>query len=99
MSDVEKLLWTEKRYGLTKKIKGNPSNDKIYAAEAELMSMLHHYHQELNIPIPIPKLRMWFSNNRLNFHFTNKRNDKRILLGDWLLGREITFDFGPKSNE
>lgn len=92
MNDIEKILWIEKRFGITKTIGENPSNDKVEQTENELFGLLSKYREELNISIPLPRVRMWLTNDKLNFLFFDKKSGKRILLGDWLANKEIPYE-------
>lgn len=92
MDDIEKLLWIEKRFGITKTIGNNPSNDKVEATENELMGILSKYRDKLSIASPLPHVRMWLTNNRLNFLFFNRNTGKRVLLGDWLANNETEYE-------
>lgn len=92
MNDIEKILWIEKRFGITKTIGENPSNDKVEATENELISILSRYREELNITNPLPRVRMWLTNDKLNFLFFDRKSGKRILLGDWLANKEIHYE-------
>lgn len=84
MNDVELLTWIEKRFGLMKSLGANPSNDVVGAVETELVSILNKYKTELNIASPLPRIKMWITDNKVNFMFFDKKSGKRILLGDWL---------------
>jgi hypothetical protein len=92
MNDIEKILWIEKRFGITKTIGENPSNDKVEQTENELLGLLSKYREELRITIPLPKIRMWLTNDKLNFLFYNRSSGKRILLGDWLANKETPYE-------
>lgn len=88
MSDVEYILWIEKRFGpLTKTVGNNPSNEDIKNVEIQITDLLYKYKNELKISIPIPKVRMWLKGDKINFLFFEKYSDRRILLGDWLSNR------------
>lgn len=84
MNDVELITWIEKRFGLTKSVGNNPTNDQIGSVETELVSILNKYKNELNISSPLPRVKMWITNDKVNFMFFDKKSGKRILLGDWL---------------
>lgn len=92
MNDIEKILWIEKRFGITKTIGENPSNDKVEATENELVSILNRYREQLKITMPLPRVRMWLTNDKLNFLFFDRKSGKRILLGDWLANKEIPYE-------
>ena len=92
MNDIEKILWIEKRFGITKTIGENPSNDKVEATENELVGLLSKYREELRITNPLPKIRIWLTNDKLNFLFFDRKSGKRILLGDWLANKETTYE-------
>jgi hypothetical protein len=93
MDEIEILIWMEKRFGpLQKTLVGGYSMDKADAAQSELFSLLHRHHKQLNLQNPMPKIRAWRAHDdKLNFLFFDKYTGKRILLGDWLTGKE-TFD-------
>lgn len=92
MTDIEKILWIEKRFGITKTIGENPTNDKVEATENELLGMLSRYREELKITNPLPRVRMWLTNDKLNFLFFDRKSGKRILLGTWLLNQETPYE-------
>lgn len=92
MTDIEKLLWIEKRFSFTKTIGENPSNDKVDSIENELLSILSRYKEELKISSQMPKIRIWLTNDKLNFLFFDRKTGKRILLGDWLLNKETPYE-------
>lgn len=92
MNDIEKILWIEKRFGITKTIGKNPSNEKVEATETELLGLLNKYRDELHISNPLPRVRMWLTNDKLNFIFYDRKSGKRILLGDWLSNKETPYE-------
>lgn len=92
MNDIEKITWIEKRFGLAKNVGNNPSNDKVESTEIELLTILSRYREELRITSPVPKIRIWITNDKLNFMFFDKRNGKRVLLGDWLSNKETKYE-------
>lgn len=92
MDDIEKLLWTELRFGITKTLGENPSNEIVEKTENELLSLLSKYREELKITIPMPRIKMWLSHNKLNFMFFDRKNGKRILLGNWLANKETYYE-------
>lgn len=92
MNDIEKILWIEKRFGITKTIGENPSNEKVEATETELLGLLNKYRDELHISNPLPRVRMWLTNDKLNFIFYDRKSGKRILLGDWLSNKETPYE-------
>lgn len=92
MNDIEKILWIEKRFGITKTIGENPSNDKVEATENELLGLLNKYREELHISNPLPRVRMWLTNDKLNFLFYDRKSGKRILLGDWLANKDTPYE-------
>jgi len=91
MSDIEKILWIEMRHGITKTL-SDTSNDVVDATENELVSMLSKYREELKITMPVPRIRMWLTNNKLNFMFFDRKSGKRILLGSWLANEEKPYE-------
>lgn len=92
MNDVELLTWIELRFGLTKYVGPNPSNDQISALESELVGLLNRYKNELNIQSPLPRIKMWLNNDKVNFMFFDKRSGKRVILGKWLDGKEEYYE-------
>jgi hypothetical protein len=92
MDDIEKLTWIELRHGLTKSIGTNPSNDKVEEVEKELLSILNKHREEKKIVSPIPRVRMWITNDRVNFMFYDRKNGKRVILGEWLSNKEPQYE-------
>ena len=92
MNGIEKLIWIEKRFGITKTVGENLANDKIEQTENELMGILSKYRDQLNISSPLPRVRMWLTNKKLNFLFFDRKTGKRVLLGDWLANKEIPYE-------
>ena len=90
--DIERIRWIELRFGITKTVNYGLSNDKVQSIEGELFSMLGRYKESLNIKNAVPKVRIWITNNKLNFLFFDRKTGKRVLLGDWLSNKEITYD-------
>jgi hypothetical protein len=90
---IEKLLWMEKRFGpLQKTIQGGYSMDKADQIQHELNALLSKYQKQLNISSPVPRIRIWTTDDKLNFLFFDKNTGKRILLGAWLSGKETSYD-------
>lgn len=87
--DIEKLIWIEKRFGITKTIGEAPSTEKMEVIENELLALLSKYREQLKITHPLPKVRMWATHDKLNFLFYSRNTGKRIFLGDWLSNKEI----------
>jgi hypothetical protein len=92
LDDIEKLLYIERRFGITKTLKESPTNDRVMAAERELVSILKKYSEQLNLTIPMPKVRTILTDNQIKFTFFDKNNGKRILLGNWLSNKEKYHD-------
>lgn len=92
MKDIEQIIWIERRFGITKTINGDLSTDAISNAEKELVSILLKYKGQLSIASPLPKIRIWPANGKLNFIFFDKRSGRRILLGDWLSNRGTAYE-------
>lgn len=84
LRDIDQLLWIERRFGITKTVGDNPTNIVIKNVEDDLVRLLLKYQKEIGIPGPLPKIRTWITKDKLNFTFFNKRNGRRVLLGDWL---------------
>lgn len=92
MSDLELITWIEKRFGLTKRIDGTVSADKIESVESELLGILNKYKTQFGISSPIPKISMRIINDKISFMFFDKRSGKRVLLGDWLANKEEYYE-------
>ena len=90
--DIEKLVWIEKRFGITKTLKDSTSNEKMESIENELSALLSKYREQLKISYPLPRVRMWVTNDKLNFLFFSRASGKRILLGDWLANKDIPYE-------
>lgn len=89
MDDLEILLWMEKRYGpLSKTIPDGYSMDKVDQIEKQLVTLLQKYKEQLKLNSPMPRIRMWTTENKVNFLFFDKETGKRVLLGEWLSGKE-----------
>jgi hypothetical protein len=87
MSDIEKLIWIELRFGLSKTVKGSVDRNQINDFESELTSMLTRYHSEFSLSMPVPRIITSITNHKIYFIFVDKKDGKRILLGDWLSKR------------
>jgi len=92
MNDIEKILWIEKRFGITKTVDDNLSNDKAEELEKQLVSLLSQYREELKITTPLPRIRMWMNDKKMNFMFFDRKSGRRILLGNWLANKEEYYD-------
>lgn len=93
MSDLERLLWMERRFGLLQKtVGGSPTNEEFESIGNQLNSYLSTYKTKLGIGIPVPRVRMWFAQNKINFLFFDKRSGKRIFLADWLANKETYYE-------
>lgn len=92
MNDIELILWIEKRFGITKTVGENPSSDRVESVENELVGLLSKYRQELRITSPLPKIRIWITNDKLNFTFFDRKSGNRIYLGDWLQNKGASYD-------
>lgn len=91
--DIELLTRMERRFGpLSKTFSGGYSMSKIDTIKAEFMNLLQKYKSELEIRSPIPYIRMWTSEDKVNFLFFDKNTGKRILLGEWLEGKEVPYE-------
>lgn len=91
--DIEVLIWMEKRFGpLQKTIQGGYNMDKADAIQHELAALLAREQKRLNITTPIPRIRVWTTDDKLNFLFFDKTTGKRILLGAWLSGKETHYE-------
>lgn len=84
MNDLEILTRMEKNYGpLTKKLSVF-TTDTIDKLEVELVQMLQKYKAQFNVRSPLPRIRMWIQDNKVNFLFFDKATGKRVILGEWL---------------
>lgn len=93
MTEIEILLYIEKRFGcLSKSVQSTNGTVRIEAIDGELRELLNKYKNELNLPSPIPRVRSWVAEDRVNFLFFDKITGKRILLGDWLSGKEGRYE-------
>ena len=93
MEEIETLTWMEKRFGpLQKTIQGGYNMDKADQIQHELTALLAKYQKQLNIQSPIPRIRVWTTDDKLNFLFFDKNTGKRILLGSWLSGKEAPYE-------
>ena len=93
MDEIEAILYMELRFGpLCKSIPGGWGIDKVDVLDKELVTLLQKYKSEKGIRNPIPRIRSWVSENKLNFLFFDKETGKRILLGEWLSGRERKYE-------
>lgn len=92
MSEAQVVEWSEKRFGFVKTVKPNPSNDELQSIESQLNNLLHKARQRYGITAPVPRVRMWLTNDKLNFIFFDKLSGKRILLGKWLQNEEAYYE-------
>jgi len=92
LNEIETLIRIELRHGLTKKVGVNPSNDKIEEIEKNLMAILHKNKEEMKIKTPVPRVRMWLTNDQVNFMFFDKNTGKRVILGEWLANKGTTYE-------
>ena len=93
MDEIEVLIWMEKRFGpLQKTIEGGYNMDKADQAQRDLTTMLQKYQKQLGLTAPIPRIRVWTTEDKLNFLFFDKNTGKRILLGSWLSGKETHYE-------
>jgi len=92
LNDIEVLTWMERRFGLLTKSIPNFSMDKVDRVKVELVGLLQKYKSELNIRSPLPFIRMWTEENKVNFLFFDKNTGKRILLGEWLEGKDAPYE-------
>lgn len=92
MSDSELLVWMELRFGITKTVGPNPTNDRISAVESELMDILTRCRETKKLQSPVPRVRMWVHHDKLHFMFFDRKTGKRILLGNWIDGRDEYYE-------
>ena len=93
MTDVEILLYIEKRFGcLSKSVQATNGNIKIENITNELQELLNKYRKELHLINPVPRIRSWVQEDKVNFLFFDKITGKRILLGEWLSGTKVRYD-------
>lgn len=90
--DIEKLIWIERRFGITKTVGEMPSTEKLQTIESELMTILNKYREQLKIEYPLPRVRMWSTNDKLNFIFFSRVTGRRIFLGEWLSNKETLYE-------
>lgn len=83
-SELDELLWIELRHGLTKRVGDNIDTDTVDNIERDLTNLLNKYKGLLSIEGPLPRIKMWLSNDKLNFMFFDRKTGKRMLLGQWL---------------
>lgn len=89
MNEIEILTRMEKNYGpLSKKIVGEYTTDMIDKLEVELVQLLQKYKSQLNVKNPIPRIRMWIKENKVQFLFFDKATGKRVILGEWLSNKD-----------
>jgi hypothetical protein len=92
LNDIERIIWMEKRFGpLSKSIPGGFNMEKVDQIEGQLISLLQRYKTELLILGPIPRIRMWAEEDKVNFLFFDKETGKRILLGQWLSNKNEAY--------
>lgn len=88
MDDIEILTRMEKNHGpLTKKLT-NFTTDSLDRISDELVQILQKYRTKFNLKSPIPKIRMWIQDDRVNFLFFDKATGKRVILGEWLENKQ-----------
>lgn len=88
MTDIDLLVWTEKRFGMTKTFKSNPSNEQVSEITDELIRILNKTKRDLGIESPIPLVRLWVMNTQVKFSFFDRKTGLRVLLGEWLTGKD-----------
>jgi hypothetical protein len=92
-SDIEVLIRMERRFGpLSKTIVGGYAMNKMDSIKTEFVGILQKYKEELAIAMPIPFIRMWAEDDKVHFLFFDKNTGKRILLGEWLEGKELPYE-------
>ena len=82
--ELDTLLYLEARFGLTKTVGTVVNTDTVDSVENELVKLLLKYKEINKITNPLPRIKMWLSNDKLNFMFFDKKTGKRVLLGQWL---------------
>lgn len=88
MNELEILTRMEKNYGpLTKKLTVF-NTDIIDKLEGELLQLLQKYKAQFSVRAPIPRIRMWIQDNKVNFLFFDKATGKRVILGEWLQNQQ-----------
>jgi hypothetical protein len=91
--DIEVLTRMERKFGpLSKTLAGGYSMSKMDTVKSEFVSILQKYKTELGIRNPIPHIRMWAEEDKVNFLFFDKNTGKRILLGEWLEGKDFPYE-------
>lgn len=71
---------------------GGFSVDKVENVRSTFVGLLQRYKSELGIKSPIPFIRTWVEEDKVNFLFFDKNSGKRILLGEWLEGNESPYE-------
>ena len=93
MDEIEVLIWMERRFGpLQKTIEGGYNMDKADAIQRDLTSLLNRCQKQLGLVAPVPRIRVWTTENKLNFLFFDKNTGKRVFLGAWLSGKETYYE-------
>ena len=92
MTEVEALLYMEKRFGCLSRTVHINGVIKIEAVESSLKDILYKYKNTLNLTSPIPRIRSWAVEGKVNFLFFDKISGARILLGEWLSGKKGKYD-------
>ena len=91
--DIDLIIRMERYFGpLSRTLKGGFSVDKVNEVKGQFVSLLQKYKQELGIKSPLPNIRIWNEEDKVNFLFFDKNSGKRILLGEWLEGKEIPYE-------
>lgn len=93
MTELEFLEWAEARHGpLQKTIRGGFSMGKVDSIQSELTAILNKYKSVLNIKTPVPRMRVWATEDKLNFIFLDRITGRRILLANWLSGKDSYYE-------
>ena len=88
MNDLEILTRMEKNYGPLSKKLTNFTTDTIDKLESELVQLLQRMKSQMDVRAPIPRIRMWIQDNKVNFLFFDKATGKRVILGEWLQNKQ-----------
>lgn len=92
MSEAEALVYIELKIGLSKTFSGKWDVNKVDEIEKSFQALLHQYKRELSLKVPIPRVRSWVTENKVNFILFDRTTGNRILLGDWMRERNTVHE-------
>ena len=91
--DIQTIVRMERYFGpLHKTLPPGFALNQADTVRAQVVELLHKYKTELNIKHPMPNVHTWLEEDRVNFLFFDKYSGKRILLGEWLEGKEQPYE-------